>query len=229
LRQVEPLASEQPGDILRFFARLGEIHSLGLVEDRVFITRVLPLVRGGLLQFLGGCLRERSSWEACKLQLLEEYFPHFVRVPLIRDLIVFNFHGEGQPLRVYIDLVFQAADFLQYEANEQQLVERVLMNLHPRILGQAAFLEKPRCRKELYRLVGLMEERFSIMQERNRSSRADVGANDSESRGGSFARGRPRGPTTGPIRCWDCGQLGHTRRACPRNSEPSGNVPRPGG
>jgi hypothetical protein len=168
LRQVEPLASEQPEDISRFFARLGEIHSLGLVEDRVFITRVLPFVRGGLLQFLGGCLRDKSSWEACKLQLLEEYFPHFVRERLIRDLIVFNFHGEGQPLRVYIDLVFQAVDFLQYEANKQQLVERVLMNLHPHILRQAAFLEKPRCRKELYRLVGLMEERFPIMQERYR-------------------------------------------------------------
>jgi hypothetical protein len=128
---------------------LGEIHSLGLVEDRMFITRILPFVRGGLLQFLGVCLCKRSSWEACKAQLLEEYFPHFVRERLIRDLIVFNFQDEGQPLRVYIDLVFQAVDFLQYEASEQQLVERVIMNFHRHILGQAAFLEKLRCRKEL--------------------------------------------------------------------------------
>jgi hypothetical protein len=144
----------------------------------VFITRILPLVRGGLLQFLGVCLRERSSWEACKVQLLEEYFPHFVRKRLIRDLNVFNFQDEGQPLRVYIDLVFQAADFLQYEANEQQLVERVIMNFHSHILGQAGFLEKPRSRNELYCLVGLMEERFSILKERSRSSQEGARAHD---------------------------------------------------
>jgi hypothetical protein len=104
----------------------------------------------------------------CKAQLLDEYFPHFVRERLIRDLIVFNFHGEGQSMRVYFDQIFQAAQFLQYEATEQQLVDRVLMNLHPQVLSQAAFLEKPRSRKDLYRLVGLIEERFLVLKERDR-------------------------------------------------------------
>jgi hypothetical protein len=53
LRQVSPLLSEQPEDILRLFVRLGEIHDVGFVQDRIFITRLLPLVSGSLLQFLG--------------------------------------------------------------------------------------------------------------------------------------------------------------------------------
>ena len=44
LRQIKPLCSERPEDILRFFDRLGDIHALGLVDDLTFITRVLPLV-----------------------------------------------------------------------------------------------------------------------------------------------------------------------------------------
>jgi len=44
---------------------------------------------------------------------------------------MFNFQDEGQSMHVYIEQVFQAADFLQYEAMEQQLVDRVVMNFHP--------------------------------------------------------------------------------------------------
>jgi hypothetical protein len=61
MRQIKPLVSEEPEDILHFFVKIGEIYELGLVDDRVFITRLLPFVPGGLLQFLGACLREGSS------------------------------------------------------------------------------------------------------------------------------------------------------------------------
>jgi hypothetical protein len=71
-------------------------------------------------------------------------------------------------MRVYIDKLFQAAEFLQYEATEPQLVDRVVMKLHPHVLSQAAFLEKTRLRKDLYRLVGLFEEKFSVLKERVR-------------------------------------------------------------
>jgi hypothetical protein len=113
LKQVKPLSSEQPEDILLLSVTLGEIHALGLADDRVFITRFLPLVLGSLLQFLGACLGKGSSWVACKSQLLDEYFLHFVQERLIRDLTVFNLQGEGQSMRVYIEEVFQAMDFLQ--------------------------------------------------------------------------------------------------------------------
>ena len=56
LSQIKPLCSECPEDILRFFVRLCDIHALGLVDDRTFIARVLPLVSTGLLQLLGACL-----------------------------------------------------------------------------------------------------------------------------------------------------------------------------
>lgn len=46
LRQVSPLSSEEPEGILRLSVRLEEIQNLGLVEDRIFVTRVLPLVSG---------------------------------------------------------------------------------------------------------------------------------------------------------------------------------------
>jgi len=39
--------------------------------------------------------------------------------------------------------VFAAARFLEYEAEEEQLVARVLMNLHVKVLAHSAFLERP--------------------------------------------------------------------------------------
>ena len=44
--QVPALTYEEPEAILRFIARMDEVHALGLCEDKVFITRILPLVAG---------------------------------------------------------------------------------------------------------------------------------------------------------------------------------------
>jgi hypothetical protein len=103
---------------------------------------------GGLLRILGNCLREVSGWVECKAWLLDEYFPYFVRDILVRNFIILRFENEGQHLREYIEQVFRAAGFLGYNASEQQLVDRIIMNSHPNILAHAAFLERPRSRKE---------------------------------------------------------------------------------
>ena len=87
LRQVSPLSSEELEPILWLSVRLEEVHDLGLADDRVFVTRILPLVSGSLLTFLGDCLRKGGRWAECKARLLDEYSPYFVRERLIRDLI----------------------------------------------------------------------------------------------------------------------------------------------
>ena len=61
LRSIPHLASEQPEAIMRLFIRLEDVYSLGLVDDRVFITRILTLVSGSLLTFLGNFLRTGRS------------------------------------------------------------------------------------------------------------------------------------------------------------------------
>jgi hypothetical protein len=55
LRHIPPLSSEEPEDILKFFVRLQQIYNLWLVADHIFITHILPLVKGSVLMFLGGC------------------------------------------------------------------------------------------------------------------------------------------------------------------------------
>jgi hypothetical protein len=219
LRQISPLSSEKPEDILWFFVRLEESHKLGLVSDRIFVTRILPLVSGSLLTFLRECLSRAGSWAECKAQLLEEYFLYFVRERLIRDLIVFNFQNEGQPLRMYIEQVFRDAEFLRYDASEQQLVERIVMNFHPSMLAHAAFLDKLRSLKELYIVVSLIEEKFSVAEEWRRME----GVSQLSCGGGVASRNASRstplraGPLgTVSLRCWGCGQSGHFRRDCPQ-------------
>ena len=163
---MAPLSSEEPQEILRLFVRLGEINALELVNDKEIITRILRLVNGSVLKFLGECIREGCDWANCKTRLLEEYFPYFVRESLIRDLAVFNFPDARQPMPTYTEQVFQEAEFLQFGATEQQLVDRVLMHFHPDVLAKAAFLDSPRSRKDLFRIVGLIEGKISVTNER---------------------------------------------------------------
>jgi hypothetical protein len=67
---------------------------------------------------------------------------------MIRDLAIFHFQGEGQPLRTYIEQGFAAAKFLCYAVRKQELVDRVLMNSHPSVLNHASFVDRPRSLKE---------------------------------------------------------------------------------
>jgi hypothetical protein len=62
---------------------------------------------------------------------------------------VFNFNQEKEALRDCVSKVFEFAGFLQYGAAEEELVEQIVMNLHPTVLAHAAFLERPRSRKDL--------------------------------------------------------------------------------
>jgi len=85
---------------------------------------------------------------------------------MVRVHIVFNFHEEGQALREFVDRLFAAATFLEYEADEETLVGRIVMNIHPTILTHATFLERPRSRKELISVIGLIQEKLSLLEER---------------------------------------------------------------
>ena len=45
-----------------------------------------------------------------------------MRERMIRDLVVFNFQGQSQTLRAFINQFFSTAKFLQYEVSDQDLV-----------------------------------------------------------------------------------------------------------
>jgi hypothetical protein len=62
---------------------------------------------------------------------------------------VFCFHKEMQPLHQYIARVFRTAKFLNYQATEEGLVDRVVMNLHPSIFVHTALLDRQRSLKDL--------------------------------------------------------------------------------
>ena len=50
------------------------------------------------------------------------------------------------------------------------------MNFHPEILAKAAFLDRPRSRNDLFRIVGLLEEKISAAKERPQVERTPKGA-----------------------------------------------------
>jgi len=142
LRHLSPLSSEEPEAIMNLFVRLDEIYELGLVEGRIFIIRILALLSGSVLVFVGNSLREGNNWAACKAHLLEKNFLYFVRGSLVRERIVICFHKKRQPLRQYIEIVYRTAKFLNYQATEEQLVDSVLMNLCLFISVNTAFFSQ---------------------------------------------------------------------------------------
>jgi len=191
------------------------------------VTRILPLVPGVILRFFDDCLNNDRDWEQSKKALLREFFPHFIRERLVRDLITFNFHKETTPVREFIDQVFSAARILEYEASEQSLVDRIIMNLHPTILAQSTFVDRPHSRKELYEIVGITEEKFAVNSGRRRNQVSQQGRTMPGSQGRRIDRNDSSASRS--IECWECGLLGHVQRFCHSKRSQSGNGQVPGG
>ena len=133
---------------------------------------------------------------------------------MIIELTVFKFHCEGQPLRAYFDQVFQTAEFLQYEATEEQLVQRIIMNLHPNILNPVSLVDKPKSRKDLALMVSLIEEQSSVLAEREKLLRANPSLNSRRGRHDFVGNNSPS--SRRPVTCWGCGRAGNIRSGCPR-------------
>lgn len=226
MRKVSPLTVIEPEAILRFIARLDEVYEIGLCDDRDFITRILPLVPGGMMRFFGACLRNRRNWQRCKKEIMREYCPPFIRERLIRGLIIFNFHSAETPVREYIDQVYTVAKTLEFNAKEQELVDRIMMNLHPDILAHSAFLDRP-CRQELYDVIALIEEKVAVTRERQRdlSERSTAsGRGPGDVPGNRNTQKRPPN-----LKCWTCGRPGHIQRHCRTNTSRAGSGQVPGG
>jgi len=131
-------------------------------------------------------------------------------------------------VRIFIDQIFQAAEFLSYEATEQQLVERIVMNLHPEILKETAFLNPPNTREELSRVVNQIEERFCVVEERRRIERengSNRGRGKSPDRPHRYDRDHP----PRKLKCWNCGRTGHLRDKCPLRQREGQGTSRDGG
>jgi hypothetical protein len=110
---------------------------------------------------------------------------------------------------------------------EQQLVDRILMNLHPSILAHTAFLDRPRSRKELYGAVAMIEEKVAALKERQRTLTEDDTSCNSELPHPGSSRSTPANPRT--PKCWNCGRLGHVSRNCWKRTAIPGNGQAPGG
>ena len=173
-------------------------------------------------------MKDGESWNVCKTRLLKEYFPLFVKERMIRELVVFNFQENGRPMREFIKEVTDAAEFLQYNVSEADIVERDLMNLHPDILAQAALLPRPVTFQELRYTVGLIEEMMAVLVERQRTEGKATSAEgpDRFSRGNDKQRGSAvssQQANRGGPKCWKCNRWGHFQRDCKQGNS-SGTV-----
>jgi hypothetical protein len=147
-----------------------------------------------------------------------------VRERLIRNLVVFNFQKPDQATREYVTSIFAVTDFLKYQVSEQELLDRVIMNLHPSILAHSAFLERPHSGDQLHKAIDLTEEKMSVAKARNHSSPAPT----SEKHDVAPPRAAPCRPVQS-VKCWKCGRLGHVQRNCHQRPAGSGNGAAPGG
>jgi hypothetical protein len=64
------------------------------------------------------------------------------------------------------------------EPEDINLLNRVVMNVHPNVLAHAAFIDRPRTFKKLYQVVGIVEEKLAVAQERQRLQSTGAGAHN---------------------------------------------------
>jgi hypothetical protein len=148
-------------------------------------------------------------------------------------LIVFKFHSKEVLLRTYIDEIVDAAEFLNYLGTESELVDRILMNLHPDILAQSAFLQRTSSFQKLRKLAGHIEVKLAVQVERQRADVDRIVPSGAEPVTPVVARYR-EGQWSRELssrrhfKCWKCGKMGHLQRVCSAKISSSGNGQRPG-
>ena len=122
--------------------------------------------------------------------------------------------------------MFTEAEIVGYEVGEQHLVNLIPMNLNPSVLTHAAFLDRPRSRRELYGAVAVIEENVSALKERQRTRTGDDSLCGNDFAHPQSSRSMSAYPLT--QKCWNCGRLGHVMRNCRQKVAISGNEQAPG-
>jgi hypothetical protein len=229
VQSVPVLSSTDPEEILKFLIRVNQIWELQLISDVELLALLIGRTSGRLMQILGTHLGTNSAWGVVQSDIIATFLPSRVKERFMASYVTERFQAPGEELNSYIMAVVAAAAILGFSGPEQQLVHRMVQNLHPKVKACLLFERRPESIKELFSLSTIVAEAVAVEEQRQRLTAPSPQDAAPRPMVNSVVGARP--PSARVDRrgnCWRCGASGHFARNCSEGARTNGSSARSG-
>jgi hypothetical protein len=212
---IPVLSGTDPEAILKFLIRVNQIWELKLISDAEFLAVLIGRTSERIMQILGTHLAMQNAWDMVQSNIIATFLPPRVKERFLISYVTERFQAPGEDLNSYVMSVVAAAAILGFAGTEQQLVHRMVQNMHPSVKAYCWFESRPETVQELYSLATTVAEAVAVEDQRKRLiASGPLGVtpgnmvNSVVKTQGSSTRADRRG------KCWRCGVVGHVARYC---------------
>jgi hypothetical protein len=212
---IPVLSGTDPEAILKFLIRVNQIWELKLISDSEFLAVLIGRTSGRVMQILGTHLAIQNAWGIVQSNIIATFLPPRVKERFMLSYVTERFQSSGEDLNSYVMSVVAAAAILGFAGTEQQLVHRMVQNMHPSVKAYCLFESRPVTVRELYSLATTVAEAVAVEDQRMRLNAS--GPQSATPRNLASAVVKTERSSAGADRrseCWRCGVVGHFARHC---------------
>jgi hypothetical protein len=130
---IPVLSGTYPEAILKFLIRVNQIWELRLISDAEFLAVLFGRTSGRVMQILGTHLAMKNAWGMVQSDIIATLLPPRVKESFLISHATDRFQAPGEDLNSYVTSVVAAAAILGFAGTEQQLVHRMVQNMHPNL------------------------------------------------------------------------------------------------
>ena len=103
-------------------------------------------------------------------EIISTFLPPRVKEQFLASHVLDRFQAQTEDFTAYVMSVVGAASILGFSGTEEQLVQRMVQNLHPRVKSHCMFQNRPQSVQDLYSLTTTVAEAEAVEEQRKRGT-----------------------------------------------------------
>jgi hypothetical protein len=204
-----------PEAVLNFLIGVNQICEVKLIPEVDFLAVLITRTSGRIMQIFGAHLEQKHPWGLVQSEIIATFLPPRVKERFLSSYVLDRFQRAEEDLTSFVMSVGAAAGVLGFPGTEQQLVHRMLQNMHPRNKSYCLFEARPDTVQGLYRLASTVAEACAVESQREQQMGLVPQAAAPRPLVSSVLKtSAPQSIANREMSCWKCGGKGHIARYC---------------